>query len=108
MTPDEETALGRRLVESGERPLDMLPMLAIGRYRDHMRERVRRYGCCGHTDEAWVSPMGLVCCMHTREPCPQQRLRAIIETWSIINGGANDNGVIKSRRRRRANHARRN
>lgn len=105
MTLSEEIERGRVLIDSGADPLDMLDQLAMVAYLRHQREIVRFYGCCGQGEELWVSPMGKVCCKHTREPCPRWQKRALLELYSLINRG--DNGEERtgnSRWARRRNH----
>lgn len=84
MTDQEEIERGRQLVESGVDYVDQVDAMAVIAYRETQREQARRHGCCGH-GEVWVSPMGKVCCRHTRDPCPRQALGLLLELFSIIN-----------------------
>lgn len=103
MTEPEEIERGRQLVESGEDPPAMLDRLARIRYFESQRELVRRRGCCGH-GEVWISPMGRVCCKHTRDPCPRQALALVLELFSIINRGETDGQRVGNSRWAKRKH----
>ena len=91
-------ARGRQLVEAEANPPDQLSHVAICDYLRSQRETARRYGCCGHEDETWITPMGKCVCKHTRDPCPRQSLALLLELYSIINRGEHEQGVSKSKR----------
>ena len=97
---EETIARGRELVESDAQPLDMVDQLAMVDYFGSQREIVRRRGCCGHTEEQWITPMGRCVCKHTRNPCPRQALALLVEVFSILNRGGNDGERIGRTRRR--------
>jgi hypothetical protein len=94
----EDLEIGRRLVESGADPESQVDQLRMVSFYERQREIVRRYGCCGH-GEVWISPMGVACCAHTRDPCPRQALRALLELASLINRG--EHGKRSSKKARR-------
>lgn len=102
VTESESLDRGRELVESGASPPDMLDRLAIVDYLRSQRALVARRGCCGK-HELWISPMGAVLCKHTRDPCPRQALRLVLELFSILNRGG-DNGKRIGRTRRRGGY----
>ncbi len=97
--PDKASSVvrGRELIKADADPLDQLSHLAICDYLESQRETARRYGCCGHEDETWTSPMGRVCCKHTRDPCPRQELALLLELFSVINRGEHEQDISKSK-----------
>ena len=106
MTDTEELELGRQLVESDADPLDQIKQLAMACYLKHQREIVARHGCCGKQNQVWISPMGVACCKHTRDPCPRWKLALLLRLYSQLNRGENGNERTRSRRAERRNHSR--
>ena len=83
----ENIEIGRGFVDRDERPVTMCDGLRVGAYLRQQRETARRRGCCGN-GRRWTSPMGMVCCRDTREPCPRENLAAIVEAWAMVNDGS--------------------
>jgi hypothetical protein len=95
---------GRALIEAGANPPDQMSHLAMCDYLKSQREIARRYGCCGHEDETWITPMGKCVCAHTRDPCPRQALSLLLELFSILNRGEHEQTVSQSKRAARRKH----
>ena len=62
--------------------VDRLRMVA---YYEQQRDLVARSGCCGR--HQFVIHHGQEVCLHTREPCPEARLQALVSLWANITKG---------------------
>lgn len=79
----DDIAIGRGLVEQRADPAGMLDRLRMGAYYRQQRELVARRGCCGRHE--FEVHHGRLVCLHTREPCPEQRLQALVSLWVNVN-----------------------